>query len=95
MAVQKRTAPPEIFRIDRPSTRHSSEYEQLKVATLALWQVVKQRLDAHDDELRSAMNRVQRQLRTPSLGECRLCRHPLQTTAKRCLYCGTEPSTIY
>ena len=68
------------------------DYTQLRIATIALWRIVKQRLELSDDELRTAMRQTQNELarKESSLCRCTLCDRPVQVTAIRCLYCGTE-----
>ena len=71
----------------------AERHEQLSRTTQALWQLLKTKLDLRDDELQQALSQLE-----PSPPEsaqrllnCHICRNPVRSTARSCLYCGTAP----
>jgi hypothetical protein len=66
-------------------------YEQLHRTTQAMWTLLKSRLELSDDNLR-ALVATEPAATKPQLIECSVCRNPLQSTARCCLYCGTAPT---
>jgi hypothetical protein len=71
-------------------------YERLKLVTLAMWAILKDRLDLDDDELRSMIDRMDRadgqrdgKLKTPEgMADCAGCGRIVLQSSPRCPYCG-------
>jgi hypothetical protein len=81
----------------RDSERASlaERHEQLRRTSQAMWLLLKSRLDLSDDELRRALTAVTRDtIASAQLIDCSVCGHPVQSTAKCCLYCGTSPQQL-
>jgi len=51
-----------------------------------MWALFKERLNLSDAELQKALAAAKP---PPQLINCSVCRNSLQSTARRCLYCGT------
>jgi hypothetical protein len=78
----------------RDSERASlaERHEQLRRTSQAMWLLLKSRLDISDNELRRALTAVTHDtIASSQLLDCSVCRHPVQSNAKCCLYCGTAP----
>jgi hypothetical protein len=71
----------------------AERHEQLRRTSQAMWQLIKNKFDLRDDELHYALARVEQTKLRPEQGllDCSLCRRPVHTAAKCCLYCGTAP----
>jgi hypothetical protein len=77
----------------------AERHAQLQRTAQTMWHLLKSRLDLNDAELQLALttgahNAVRRSSAQPAqsqLLDCNVCRHPIQSTAKCCLYCGTAP----
>jgi hypothetical protein len=84
---------------DSEHTPLAERHEQLRRTSQAMWRLLKSRLDLSDDDLHSALSRIELEenkqhiqvLPQSQLLECKLCRHPVRSTARCCLYCGTPP----
>jgi hypothetical protein len=74
----------------------AERHERLHRISQAMWQLLKNKLDLGDDELHNALAQVEQTTLQPAqrLLDCSLCRHPVPTTAKCCLYCGTAPQAV-
>ncbi len=78
--------------------RLQRDHERLKLVTAALWQLLKDRTGATDDDLRRYVEdvdlmdgRLDGKLRAPrELRECRACGRRIMNSAAMCLYCGEQ-----
>lgn len=76
------------------------DHERLKLVTAALWQMLKDKTDATDDELRRYVEqvdlmdgRLDGKLRAPrELRDCKGCGRRILNSAAMCLYCGEQQS---
>jgi rubrerythrin len=71
----------------------AERHEQLSRTTQAMWQLLKSKLDTGDDELQQALRLIELSSPAvaPRLYDCSVCGHPMRSTARNCLYCGTVP----
>lgn len=74
-------------------------YEQLRLINMALWNLLKDRLQlsdadlaAHVDALRAEAATVG-QDRNPELIECTKCRRKIPAKSATCLYCGAQTAS--
>jgi len=65
------------------------DQQQLLRMTKAMWALLKAHLNLSDVQLHQMLVEIDTQ--TPQLTTCSMCRNPLQSTAQRCLFCGTVP----
>jgi len=65
-------------------------HQHLLHASKAMWTLLKSRLNLTDADLQSLLVAEAVSVQ-PQLTNCAVCRNPLQSTARRCLYCGTVP----
>jgi hypothetical protein len=81
----------------------AERHEQLLRTSQAMWHLLKSRLDLTDQDLHATLVQAEQESPVrlsnspqilPSLLDCRVCRHPVKSTAKCCLYCGTAPQSI-
>jgi hypothetical protein len=81
--------------IDNSHDPLAVRYRNLTRTSLAMWTVLKSKLDIADDDLIHEIQAAEANLpviKSQSLlTECGVCRRPMQITARCCLYCGTVP----
>jgi hypothetical protein len=70
----------------------AERHEQLSRTSQAMWQLLKSKLNLGDDDLLHALRQIERSAsESPAqLIECHVCRHPLRSAARNCLYCGSK-----
>jgi hypothetical protein len=94
--------PAQLLRLNNEIASLAERHEQLRRTSQAMWHLLKSRLDVTDHDLRLAITQTEQgvlingsdaQQSRPQLLDCLICRHPVQSTAKCCLYCGTSPQT--
>ncbi len=78
------------------------DHERLKLITMALWDLVQERLDVDEEELRRRVLDLDRRdgvedgrlrLREPPR-ECGSCGRPMLRTAAACPYCGQQSGEL-
>ncbi len=76
------------------------EHERLKLITMALWEVLNERLDLTESELRAKIEeldeldgRLDGRLRVrPKPSPCSACGRPVLPSSITCAYCGQRPA---
>jgi hypothetical protein len=82
--------PMQALRYDKQYASLAERHEKLRRSSQAMWQLLKSKLNLSDQELRYALARIEQTARhEPRLLDCSVCRHPIQSSAKCCLFCGT------
>lgn len=77
------------------------DHERLKLVTMALWEIVSERLDIDEADLKSRIEKLdlldekrdgRLRLRQPPKN-CEACNRPMLGSAMACPYCGTDNTT--
>lgn len=79
-------------RVERFLDRAQKELAHLKFAQRALWELVKQKTDLTDDDMREMFERVYEAEMDAGAGqaiECTSCGRVVGRRQPKCLYCGT------
>lgn len=63
------------------------QHAELRLVTLALWSLVKDRLSLTDEQLRGELSKLQ-QTMSAKVIECPSCKRRTPSNSNKCMYCG-------
>ena len=67
-------------------------FDRLALSQAAIWQLVKDRLQLTDEDLRLAIHAADMSQTQASIQTCPTCGRPVGPRANHCVFCGVQPT---